>query len=111
MGLHNEIVYVLSTIIAIVIVITFIISSLSPIFYANNTSSSMLKVNLGDLAKKISFYYIEYLPPTFIRLLKSVELDEVVKQLDFDNVALERSLVFIHSEKVVKTYLSILSSW
>ncbi|MEM4672555.1 MAG: hypothetical protein QW366_02130, partial [Sulfolobales archaeon] len=62
----------------------------------------MFKVDLRVFSEKISLYYVEYLPPEFMRLLRSVGLDEAVKQLDFDKVKLERSLVFVHSEKVVK---------
>lgn len=49
-------------------------------------SSSTSEVDLSYLGRSVSFYYIEYLPPTFARLLKSVKLDTAVKQLGFDDV-------------------------
>ncbi|MEM4623596.1 MAG: hypothetical protein QW816_06060, partial [Desulfurococcaceae archaeon] len=100
---RDKIQYVLSAVILVTIAITFIIFPPSPTFHANDAGNYVFSgVNLSDLGNKVSFYYVEYLPPKFLRFLKSVGLDVAVKQLDREEAALERSLVFVHSENVVK---------
>ncbi|MEM1740837.1 MAG: hypothetical protein QXV11_05150 [Desulfurococcaceae archaeon] len=100
---RDKIQYVLSAVILVTIAITFTIFPPFPTFHANDAGNYVFSgVNLSDLGNKVSFYCVEYLPPKFLRFLKSVGLDVAVKQLDREEAALERSLVFVHSENVVK---------
>jgi len=99
---RGKILYVLSAVILVTITIVFTIFPSSPIFHTNDVNSYVFKADLGDLAKEVSFYYVEYLSPEFLSLLNNVGLDKAVKQLDRDKAVLERSLVFVHSKRVAK---------
>ncbi|MEM4867875.1 MAG: hypothetical protein QXK54_03585 [Ignisphaera sp.] len=99
---RGKILYVLSAVILVTIAIVFTIFPSSPIFHTNDANSYVFRTNLRDLAKEVSFYHVEYLSPKFLRLLNNVGLDVAVKQLDRDKAVLERSLVFVHSERVAK---------
>lgn len=99
MGLSSKILYVLSALIIALIATPFITLH---ILQVNDVSTSAPGVDLSSLSEKVSLYYVEYLPPEFMRLLKNVGLDKAVKQLDHDEAVLERALVFVHSERVAK---------